>query len=206
MHIAQQILFILVSGFSIWFFSKKIKEIRRNILLGRDENISDNRSQRWKNVFLLAFGQKKMFRNPLVAVLHFFVYAGFIIINIEILEIVLDGILGKHRMFAATLGGLYTFIINGFEVLAVLVIVSCAIFLIRRNGIKLKRFISKDLVGWPRSDANYILIMEIILMSLFLTWNSSDRKGNHGSRREIHVGRRSTWFKKHLTDPKLYRL
>ena len=111
MHIAQQILFILISGFSIWFFSKKIKEIRRNILLGRDEDISDNRSQRWKNVFLLAFGQKKMFRNPLVAVLHFFVYAGFIIINIEILEIVLDGILGKHRMFAAPLGELYIFII-----------------------------------------------------------------------------------------------
>ena len=175
MHIVQQILFILVSGFSIWFFSKKIKEIRRNILLGRDEDISDNRSQRWKNVFLLAFGQKKMFRNPLVAVLHFFVYAGFIIINIEILEIVLDGILGKHRMFAAPLGELYIFIINAFEILAVLVIISCVLFLIRRNIIRLKRFISKDLDGWPRSDANYILIMEIILMSLFLTWNSSDR-------------------------------
>lgn len=175
MQIVQQILFILVSGFAIWFFVKKIKEIRRNILLGRDQDISDNKSQRWKNVLLLAFGQQKMFRKPLVAVLHFFVYAGFIIINIEILEIILDGILGKHRMFAGSLGSAYTFIIDAFEVLAVLVIIGCAVFLIRRNIIKLKRFISKDLNGWPRSDANYILIMEIILMLLFLTWNSTDR-------------------------------
>ena len=98
-----------------------------------------------------------MFRNPLVAVLHFFVYAGFIIINIEVLEIVLDGIFGTHRLFAEPLGGFYTFLINAFEVLAVLVIIACVIFLIRRNIIKLKRFISKDLDGWPRSDANYIL-------------------------------------------------
>src|SRR5512144_1928284 len=98
MKVVQQILFILISGFAIWFFVKKIKEIRRNILLGRDETINDNKAQRWKNVLLLAFGQQKMFRKPLVAVLHFFVYAGFIIINIEILEIILDGILGKHRM------------------------------------------------------------------------------------------------------------
>ena len=175
MQLTQQILFILVSGFAIWFFTKKIKEIRRNILLGRDEEFNDNKAQRWKNVFLLAFGQKKMFRNPLVAVLHFMVYAGFIIINIEILEIVLDGILGTHRMFAAPLGSLYTLIINSFEVLAALVILACAVFLIRRNIIKLKRFISKDLDGWPRSDANYILAMEIVLMSLFLVWNTCDR-------------------------------
>jgi len=116
-----------------------------------------------------------MFRNPLVAVLHFFVYAGFIIINIEVLEIVLDGILGTHRLFAKPLGGFYTFLINAFEMLAVLVTLGCIIFLIRRNIIKLKRFISKDLDGWPRSDANYILITEIALMTLFLLLNSSDR-------------------------------
>jgi heterodisulfide reductase subunit C len=115
-----------------------------------------------------------MFRNPLVAVLHFFVYAGFIIINIEVLEIVLDGIFGTHRMFALVLGGFYTFLINSFEVLALLVLVSVIIFLIRRNIIKLKRFISNDLDGWPRSDANYILIIEIVLMSLFLFLNASD--------------------------------
>ena len=175
MQIVQQILFVLISIFSIWFFTKKVKEISRNIKLGRDEDFSDNKSQRWKNVLLLAFGQKKMFRNPLVAILHFFVYAGFIIINIEVLEIVLDGILGTHRLFAKPLGGFYTFLINAFEVLAVLVTLGCVVFLIRRNILKLKRFVSKDLNGWPRSDANYILITEIVLMTLFLLLNSSDR-------------------------------
>jgi len=175
MQILQQILFVLLSIVAIWLFTKKVKEISRNIKLGRDEDFSDNKDQRWKNVLLLAFGQKKMFKNPLVAILHFFVYAGFIIINIEVLEIVLDGILGTHRLFAKPLGGFYTFLINSFEVLAVLVIAACAIFLIRRNIIWLKRFISKDLNGWPRSDANNILITEIVLMTLFLLLNSSDR-------------------------------
>jgi ferredoxin len=175
MQILQQILFIVLSGVAIWLFIKKVKEISRNIRLGRDEDFSDNKPARWRNVLLLAFGQKKMFKNPLVAVMHFVVYAGFIIINIEVLEIVLDGILGTHRLFAAPLGGFYAFLINAFEVLAVLVIIACVIFLIRRNVIKLKRFISKDLNGWPRSDANYILITEIILMLLFLILNTSDR-------------------------------
>lgn len=174
MQIAQQILFVLLSAVSIWLFSKKVKEISRNIRLGRDEDFSDNKPQRWKNLLLLAFGQQKMFRNPLVALLHFVVYAGFIIINIEVLEIVLDGITGKHRLFAAPLGGFYTFLINAFEVLALLVLTACIIFLVRRNIIKLKRFISKDLDGWPRSDANYILLTEIVLMSLFLLLNASD--------------------------------
>lgn len=174
MQLAQQILFILISAVSTWFFTKKVKEISRNIKLGHEEDLNDNKSRRWGNVLLLAFGQKKMFRNPLVAVLHFFVYAGFIIINIEVLEIVLDGIFGTHRMFAVALGGLYTLVINAFEILALLVLVSCVIFLVRRNIIKLKRFISKDLDGWPRSDANYILITEIVLMTLFLTLNASD--------------------------------
>jgi len=174
MQLLQQILFILISAVSVWFFTKKVKEISRNIKLGRDEDISDNKPQRWKNLFLLAFGQKKMFRNPTVAVMHFFVYAGFIIINIEVLEIVLDGIFGTHRMFAPVLGGFYTFLINSFEVLALLVLVAVIIFLIRRNIIKLNRFVSKDLDGWPRSDANYILIIEVVLMSLFLFLNASD--------------------------------
>ena len=175
MQIVQQVLFVLVSIVAVWLFTKKVKEISRNIRLGRDEDFSDNKDVRWKNVLLLAFGQKKMFKNPLVAILHFFVYAGFIIINIEVLEIVLDGIFGTHRLFASPLGSFYTFLINAFEILAVLVILACAIFLVRRNIIKLRRFISKDLNGWPRSDANYILITEIILMLLFLTLNSSDR-------------------------------
>lgn len=174
MQIAQQISFIVISIFAVALFTIKIRQIARNIKLGRDEDLRDNPGQRWSRVFLLAFGQKKMFRNPLVAVLHFFVYAGFIIINIEILEIILDGIAGTHRLFAAPLGSLYTFLIDAFEVLAVLVFLGCAIFLVRRNIIKLKRFRSSDLDGWPRSDANYILITEIILMTLFLFLNASD--------------------------------
>src|SRR5215510_8186412 len=141
MHLVQQILFIALVFFSIWLFVKNIRKIRRNILLGHDEDYSNNPGERWKNVLLLAFGQKKMFRNPLVAVMHFFIYAGFIIINIEVLEIVLDGIIGKHRLFAEPLGALYTFLINAFEILALLVLLACAIFVVRRNIIKLKRFI-----------------------------------------------------------------
>lgn len=174
MHILQQILFLLLVVTAVTLFTKKIRQIRKAIQLGVGEEIADNKAQRWRNVLLLAFGQKKMFRNPLVGVLHFLVYAGFIIINIEILEIILDGLLGTHRLFANSLGTLYLFLINAFEVLALLVIVACAIFLIRRNIIKLQRFISKELDGWPRSDANYILFTEIILMLLFLTMNSAD--------------------------------
>ncbi len=175
MHIIQQILFVLLSGFSIWLFSKNLTRIRKNINLGKDERINDNPSVRWKNVLLLAFGQKKMFKNPFVAILHLFVYVGFVIINLEVLEIVLDGLLGTHRLFAEPLGALYSLLINSFEVLAALVLIACVIFLIRRNIIKLKRFASKDLDGWPRSDANYILITEIVLMSLFLIMNTADR-------------------------------
>jgi heterodisulfide reductase subunit C len=174
MQFVQQILFILLAGGAGFYFFTRAKKIYRNIFLGAKETINDNKAQRWRNVLLLAFGQKKMFRNPLIGILHFFVYAGFIIINIEMLEIGLDGILGTHRLFAPYLGGFYNFLINSFEILAVLVIVPCAIFLVRRNIIKLKRFISKDLDGWPRSDANYILVTEITLMLLFLFLNASD--------------------------------
>jgi len=175
MQTIQQVIFLILALCSIWLFSRNIKKIRRNILLGHDEDYSDQPGKRWKNVLLLAFGQKKMFRNPLVAVMHFFIYAGFIIINIEVLEIVLDGGLGKHRLFANALGGLYTFLIDAFEILAVLVLLACVIFLIRRNILRLRRFRSNDLDGWPRSDANYILITEILLMTFFLTMNTTDR-------------------------------
>jgi len=175
MSIVFQILFVACSGFASWLFAKNIMQIRRNILLGKDEDLSDNKPLRRKNLLLLALGQKKMFKNSLVAVMHLIIYAGFIIINAEVLEIILDGIMGTHRLFFPFLGGFYTFLINFFEILAVGVIAVCIIFLVRRNIIKLKRFISKDLDGWPRSDANYILITEIILMSLFITMNSADR-------------------------------
>ena len=175
MQILQQILFILVTVVAIWAFTRKAKDIRRNILLGQDEELTDRPAERWKNLLLLALGQKIMFRYPLVAFMHFIIYAGFIIINIEVLEIVLDGIVGTHRMFADTLGSLYTFLINFFEILALGVIIVCVAFLARRNILKLKRFMKHELDGWPRSDANYILIIEIMLMILFLTMNSADR-------------------------------
>ncbi len=175
MVIIQQIIFILLTGCAIFLFIKKIKEIYNNINLGHAEDLSDNKPARWKNLLLLALGQKKMFRYPLVGIMHFIIYAGFVVINIEVLEIVLDGIFGTHRMFAHTLGGLYTFIIDFFELLALGVLIVCIIFLIRRNILKLRRFMKHELDGWPRTDANLILITEIILMSLFLTMNSADR-------------------------------
>jgi heterodisulfide reductase subunit C len=175
MQYIPQIAFILLTITAVYLFVRKALEIKRNIFLGRDEDFSDNPGERWKNVFLLAFGQKKMFKYPLVAVMHFIIYAGFIIINLEVLEIALDGLFGQHRLFAAPMGRTYGWLINAFEVLAVLIIIVCAAFLIRRNILKIKRFWKREMTAWPRSDANYILIAEIILMSLFLTMNASDR-------------------------------
>ena len=174
MQYIQQGAFLILTIYAIWLFSKNMLQIKRNILLGKDEDLSDNSGIRWKNVVLLALGQKKMFRNPTVAIMHLIIYAGFIIINVEVLEIILDGILGTHRLFLDPLGRFYYFLINFFGILAIGVLAVCVIFLIRRNLLKLKRFISKDLNGWPRSDANYILITEIILMSLFITMNAAD--------------------------------
>lgn len=175
MEIVPQILFILLAAFGGFLFFRKSKEIYSNIHLGRDLVIKGNSAERWKNVLLLAFGQKKMFRYPLVGIMHFVIYAGFVIINIEVLEIVLDGIFGTHRLFAPYLGGFYTFVIDFFELLAFGVLLACVIFFIRRNFIKVKRLFSHELDGWPKSDANLILITEIILMSLFLTMNAADR-------------------------------
>lgn len=178
MQLVSQLLFALITIVAVYLFSKKIKEIKRNIFLGRDEDFSDNKPLRWRNVLLLAFGQKKMFKNPLVAFMHFIIYAGFIIINIEVLEIIVDGLLGTHRLFEKPLGIFYTWLINAFEFLAVGVLTVCIIFFVRRNILKLKRFASKDLNGWPRSDANYILLTEIFLMLLFLTMNATDTSEN----------------------------
>ena len=174
MQLAQQILFILLAAIAIWVFARKVSFISRNIKMGRKEQL-DAHPDRWKNVLLIAFGQKRMFDKPFVAFLHFAVYAGFIIINIEILEIILDGIFGTHRLFAPYLGDLYTFVINFFEILAFLVLASCIIFLLRRNITKVRRLNMNELNGWPKSDANYILIFEIVLMSLFLIMNASDK-------------------------------
>ncbi len=179
MAIIDQLLFILVSTTAISLFFKQLLKIRRNILIGKNNFPNDHKTERWKNVFLLALGQKKMFKKPIAALLHLIVYLGFIIINIELLEIMLDGILGTHRIFETNFEKwnilfLYNFIINSFEILAVLVIIACIFFLIRRNLLPLKRFTSNDLTGWPKRDAHFILLAEIILMSLFLLMNAAD--------------------------------
>ncbi len=174
MALAQQILFVLLFIFSVYLFSKNISQIRRNILLGKPEDTGGTTKDRIRSLVLLAFGQRKMFANWPVAIMHFIIYAGFIIINIEVIEIILDGTIGSHRLFANTLGGFYTFLINVFEILAALVLLVCVAFLIRRNVMKISRFMKAELDGWPRSDANYILIAEITLMSLFITMNAID--------------------------------
>lgn len=161
---------------SFAFFFKNVKKIIRNINLGRPLTRTDNRVARWKTMLKVAFGQTKMAARPIPALLHFFVYAGFIIINIEVLEIIIDGFFGTHRVFAQPMGAFYTFIITAFEWLAASVIICCAIFLVRRNILKLKRFFGTEMTVWPRSDANYILIFEIILMLAFLFMNASDFK------------------------------
>lgn len=183
MQLFQQILFAVVLIVALLIFWKKGREIRRNILLGRDEDRTDQPGRRWKNVLLLALGQKKMFKRPVPAILHFLVYAGFILINLEVLEIVLDGLFGTHRILANPLGDFYPVVIGFFEVLAVLVLVSVIIFLIRRNVTKVPRLAMKELNGWPKKDANIILIVEVVLMSMLLVMNIADqeiavRKGN----------------------------
>ncbi len=198
MHLLQQILFIALAIAAVYIFAKKIGEMRRNILLGRDEDLSDNPGQRWKNMALLALGQKKMFKNPAPAIMHLFVYAGFIIINVEILEIFLDGITGKHRLFAPMLGDMYTYLIGFFEILAVLVLVSCLIFLVRRNITKVRRLNMKELAGWPREDANIILLTEVVLMSLFLIMNTADLS-LQALQAEHYTATSPFWVTGHLT-------
>jgi hypothetical protein len=159
MDILQQIIFAASLGMAVFLFSRKAMGIKRNILLGREEDLTDQPSKRWKNFFLLALGQKKMFKNPLVAILHLFIYLGFLIINIEILEIISDGLLGSHRLFQPLIPTVYPILINSFELLALSVILVCVIFLTRRNLFRVSRLWSSDLKGWPSKDANYILIV-----------------------------------------------
>jgi heterodisulfide reductase subunit C len=173
MSYLDNILFFIILSIGIGYFAINVKKILRNIKLGQDINRSDNPLERWKNMAMIALGQSKMVKRPVAGILHIIVYVGFVIINIEVLEIVIDGLFGTHRVFAF-LGMLYDILIGSFEILALLVLVAVITFLIRRNVIKLKRFIHSDLKGWPKSDANYILYFEIVLMSLFLILNASD--------------------------------
>lgn len=183
-NIISQIAFLLILAIATFFLVKRIGSIRKNILLGRDIDRSDRKEERWKTMLLVAFGQKKMFKRIVPAILHLCVYVGFMVINLEVLEFVLDGIFGTHRLFAPALGAFYTIPINIFEFLAVAVIVACVIFLWRRNVIKVKRFHAQEITTWPRLDANIILMTEIVLMLAILTMNATDqilqdRPGTH---------------------------
>lgn len=170
----QQILFAVCLAVAGYFIYKRVSRIKANIQLGKDEDRSDHPAERWKMMALISLGQKKMFDRPLVAFMHLVIYVGFFIINLEVLEILVDGIFGTHRIFAPFLGGFYPFLINTFEFLAVGIIIVCVVFLIRRNVLKLKRFQAREMTRWPRTDANLILIFEIVLMTAFLTWNAAD--------------------------------
>jgi heterodisulfide reductase subunit C len=172
----SQLTFFIILSTAIYLFSKNAGKIRRNILLGRDTDRSDNPALRWKTMARIALGQTKMTKRPVAAIMHFFIYIGFVIINIEVLEIVIDGLFGSHRIFSNFLGSLYGLLIGGFEILALLVLTACVVFLARRNIVRLKRFSGVEMTAWPRSDANYILIIEICLMTAFLTMNAADHK------------------------------
>ena len=168
------IIFTILLIFSIWFFRRNVLILKRNILLGRDIDRSDQKKKRWLKMLRVSLGQSKMVKRPIAGFLHIIVYAGFIIMNIELLEIITDGIFGTHRAFAFYLGGFYNFVISFFEIFAALIIISVLIFWVRRNIIKLKRFIKPEMSGWPKKDANLILYFELILMTFFLLMNVTD--------------------------------
>ena len=173
MQYIDNILFAILLIVGIGFFSRNIKKIIRNIKLGKDIDRSDRKSERWKNMANIALGQRKMVRRPISGLLHIVVYLGFIIINIEVIEIIIDGLFGTHRVLSF-LGGFYSFLIGSFEVLAFLVLISVIIFWIRRMIVRIPRFWNKEMKGFPKNDALYILYFEMVLMSLFLIMNATD--------------------------------
>ena len=168
------IIFIALFSFALSLFIKNVKKIYRNINLGISVDRTDNKKTRLIQMLRIAFGQSKMIDKPIVGLLHIVVYVGFLVINIELLEIIVDGALGTHRVFAPFLGSFYDFLIAFFEIFAFLVIVSVVIFWIRRNMLNIKRFLSLEMKGWPKNDANIILYVEVVLMVLFLTMNGAD--------------------------------
>ena len=173
MQFLDNIFFALLLAIGIGYFAINVKKLIRNIKLGHDVDRSDNASERWKNMTMVALGQSKMVKRPVAGFLHIIVYVGFVIINIEVIEIIIDGLFGTHRVLSF-MGGFYDVLIGSFEILAFLVLITVIIFWIRRNVTKLGRFASSDLDGKPRNDANYILYFEVVLMSLFLLMNAAD--------------------------------
>lgn len=212
MQFIPNILFALALAIGIGFFTINVRKLIRNIKLGKDIDRADRKPERLKNMFKIAFGQTKMVARPLSGFLHLIVYIGFIIINIEVLEIILDGLFGTHRLFFNILGeSIYGFLIGTFEVLAVLVLGAIAIFWTRRNVANIKRFLAKELKGWSKKDANLILYFEVVLMTLFLVMNATDvpfQQVNSGniisqfiapffdnfSENTLHIIERATWW------------
>ncbi len=173
MEYLPNIIFLLVLAGSIAFFARNIRRLRNNIKLGREADLEHDPAARWGNMARVALGQSKMVVRPVAGIMHIIVYVGFVIINIEVLEIILDGLLGTHRLFAP-LGRTYDLLIGSFEILALLVIVAVVVFWLRRNVIRVQRFIKPEMKGWPKKDADYILYIELVLMILFLTMNATD--------------------------------
>jgi heterodisulfide reductase subunit C len=212
MEYLPNILFSILLVVSIGFFVKNISQIKRNINLGKDIDRTDKPKERWGNMIRIALGQSKMVKRPVSGFLHIIVYVGFIIINIEVLEIILDGVLGTHRLFLPLLGEeFYGFLIGTFEILALLVLLAVLVFWARRNMIKIKRFWNKEMTSWPKQDGNIILYFEIVLMSLFLIMNATDshfQEANIGntisqflnplfssvSIESLHIIERTTWW------------
>ncbi|WP_278035836.1 (Fe-S)-binding protein [Flavobacterium nitratireducens] len=174
MSYLDNIVFAIVLVVSIGYFAKNVKKIIRNIKLGQNVDRTDNSAARCRNMTLVALGQKKMFTRPIPALLHFMLYAAFVITQIELLEIIVDGLFGTHRFFKISLGGFYTFLISFIEILSLLALIATVLFLIRRNLLKLPRLNKEELLGWPKKDANLILIMEIILVLCIFTMNGTD--------------------------------
>jgi len=183
---------ILLSG--IGFFVKNINKLRRNIKLGKSINIEEGSSkQRWANMARIALGQSKMVRRPISGLLHIIVYVGFIVINIEVLEIVIDGLFGTHRVFSS-IGSLYGVLIGIFEVFALLVFVAVVVFWLRRNVLRIKRFMSSEMKGWPKLDGNLILYFELVLMALFIIMNATDTQFQSMNSGNIVSGVVDPWF------------
>jgi len=195
MDYLPNIFFAIALFVGIGFFVMNILKLIRNIKLGKDIDRSDRKIERWKNMARIALGQSKMVSRPFAGFLHVIVYIGFVVINIEVLEIVIDGLFGTHRVFQPLLGNtIYGFLIGTFEILAFLVLVAVILFWLRRNIIQLKRFMSKEMKGWPKNDGNLILYFEIVLMSLFIVMNATDhtfQEANIGNPISQFVG---PWF------------
>ena len=174
MTFIPNLLFLIILLLGVGFFIFNIKKLISNIKIGKDIDRYDRKFLRWKNMTLLALGQSKMIDRPISGVLHLIVYVGFILINIELIEIIIDGLIGTHRVFALYMGSFYNFLIATFEILSFLVVIAVIIFWIRRNFIRIKRFMNPEMKGWPKNDADFILYFEIILMFLFLSMNATD--------------------------------